>query len=70
MVAGKFTAGNWEVIYREPGSHLPGTGKILCGNKQVPKIHFPGTGKSNSGSRASYDLPSLIDSYGIWPIYI
>ena len=55
MVAGKSTAGNREVNYRE-------LEKILPGNKQVPKIHFLGTGKSNSGIRTSYDLPSLVDS--------
>ena len=71
---GNSLSGSQEVHCREPGSHLPGTRKIFPGNKQVPKIHFLGTGKSNSGSWASYNLPSLVDSqpasHGIWPIYI
>ena len=57
MVAGKSTAGNREVIYRELGRSfpgIPGTGNSLSGSQEVhcrePGSHLPGTGKILPGN--------------------
>ena len=46
---------NREVIFREPGSHFPGTGKSFSGNLEVifrePGSCFRGTGKFIPGNR-------------------